>query len=134
MKFAVAAGLFLALFGAGEALAQTVPTQTVQVQLTFQDNSNDEDGFHIYRCFGVGCIPTERVSTMQARQGTGPVMNTEFIANDPGGRTVGYAVSAFNSVGESAKTATAYVVTPTILLAPNAPSGINAVVVGVTIP
>lgn len=133
MKFVVAAGLFLALLGANDAFAQ-LPTQTVQVRLDFQDNSDNEDGFYVYRCFGVGCIPTERVSTMAPRPGTGPVMNTEWITNDPGGRTVGYAVSAFNSVGESAKSATAYVVTPTILLAPNAPAGINAVVVGVTIP
>ena len=47
MKFAVAAGLLLAAMGANEVFAQTLPTQTTQIRLEFQDNADNEEGTQV---------------------------------------------------------------------------------------
>lgn len=110
------------------AQASTIPTQTVQVEVTFNDLSDNEDGFRVYRCAGVGCVPTAEIKALPANTTT----FTDTITNDVGGASHTYGVSAYKGTAESAK-ATATILTPAILIVPNAPSGLIATVRGVTI-
>lgn len=111
------------------ALAATIPLQTVNVEFVFTDNSNNEDGFRVYRCAGIGCIPTVEIKTLPANTTT----FSDTILGDVGAASYTYAVSAYNSAGESASRATATIVTPAIIEIPSAPAGLIATIRGVTI-
>lgn len=104
------------------------PTQTVNVQGMFTDNSNNETGFHLYRCAGQGCDPTIRVTTLPANS----TSFTDILVNDPGGQVYVYGLSAFNDAGESTKSTAVYT-SPMIVVIPNAPGGILFTTVGTKI-
>lgn len=121
--------------GFGSARAQIV-TQTVTVNISFTDNADNEAGFNLYQCVGVACTPTNKIlSPIAPSTGVGTIVKVaDNIANDPGGRTICYNVSAFNTAGESPRSNTACIVTPVIIKVPSSPSGLIGVVVGTKIP
>ena len=127
---AVALAAFLMLTAAlaftAKAKAASAPTQTATFRLTWTDNSNNEDGFRIYRCQGASCTPTVQIGSVGANVTT----YDDAIPNDLGGVTYTWGGSAFNSAGESSK-ATGSATSPIILAIPGAPSGVAATVIGV---
>lgn len=123
----ILAGLLFAVL-AGSVSSATIPTQTVTVEFTFNDASNNEDGFYVYRCAGVGCVPTQRVQTLPANSAG----FTDTFSNDVGGASHTYGLSAYNSAGESGKV-TVTILTPVIIVIPNAPAGLIATIRGVTL-
>jgi hypothetical protein len=106
-------------------------TQTVTVDVTWQDIDGNEDGYNIYQCVGVGCVPLNKLGIAVPANAT---KFTDTLRNDPGSRVIGYSVAAFNKGGEAPRSAPVYITTPMILLAPKGPSGVNAVVIGVSVP
>lgn len=115
-----------------ESFAATV-TQTVTFQLTWNDNQPDgvnaEQGFEIMRCAGVGCTNFVRVGGV----GSNVTTATDSISGDTGNLTYRYRVDAYNSAGRSSS-GVVDAVSPGIVVIPGSPSGLIAVVVGVTVP
>lgn len=122
--------LFLALLLSSTANAQT--TQRFTVAGSFTDNngsgSDAETEVRLYRCAGVGCVPTVKVQTLPANS----AVFVDTIDNDVGGVSYTFGLTAYNSAGESPMT-TATIVSPKIITIPNAPSGILLTVTGVEI-
>ncbi len=94
---------------------------TNQIDLSWTDNSNNEDGFYIERKTGVGGTYTQIASV-----GIG-VTNYSDTGLTPG-TTYYYTVKAYNLVGESAYSSEVYATTFS-LLPVNAPSGLTATAV-----
>jgi titin len=97
----------------------TTPLSHTQVDLSWSDNSNNEDGFRIERCQGTGCTSFVEI------QVTGP----NAVAFSDSGRApmtaYRYQVRAYNAVGNSAYSN----VSETTTLPPpppSAPSGLTA--------
>jgi hypothetical protein len=72
-----------------------------QINLTWADNSNNEDGFKVKRCSGSGCTPTTVIATLGAN--TTSYNNTGLSAST----SYSYVVVAFNSGGDSGASNTA---------------------------
>jgi hypothetical protein len=74
---------------------------TYQISLTWQDNSNNEDGFNVYRC--VGCADPKTGGTKVASVGANVTTYTDGSSSTPLNQstTYTYQVTAFNGSGES---------------------------------
>lgn len=125
-RFLMALSLALSMF-AGAAQAAQV-TQTVTWQVSWQDNSSDEAEFVLLRCQGAGCTPAF-VKSLPANT----VSTTDSVSGDTGNLLYRYQVEARNSAG-AGRSAIVDITSPAIVTIPNAPSGIMAVTVGVTVP
>jgi hypothetical protein len=94
-----------------------------QVNLTWVDNSNDEDGFEIHRCQGDQCSNFVLVATVGSNadsyNNTGLSPNTQYR----------YEVRAYNSGGTSAFSDPAQATTQQALIPPTAPTGLTATTV-----
>jgi hypothetical protein len=85
--------------GTGPAAPSNLAASAVsssRIDLTWMDNSGDEDGFTIERCLGSGCtdfadLPTPVASNVTSFQDTGLVANTVYR----------YRVRAYNADGSS---------------------------------
>ncbi|MBO0723979.1 MAG: VCBS repeat-containing protein [Blastocatellia bacterium] len=96
-----------------------IATSSSQVNLTWADNSDDEDGFMIERCQGVGCSNFSEI----ARVGSNAVGFSN--AGLAGGASYSYRVQSFNSGGESDSSNTASATTPAPSGSPAAPSNLR---------
>jgi len=87
------------------------------VRLTWRDNANNETGFLVDRCTGVGCANFAQIAVAPPRNGTG---NTSYVDTTvTAGNDYSYRVFARNSVGTSAdNTNIASVTVPAIPSAP----------------
>lgn len=103
------------------------PSSPTQVDLTWVDNSGNEDGFRVFRCTGSGCTPT-----VQLVQLSTPNLTGYSDASAAGGITYRYHVVAYNAVGPSPASNIAEAQTPPAPTAPAAPSGLSATPVGPT--
>ena len=102
------------------AVAQTGP----QVSLTWRDNANNETGFVVERCAGVGCGNFAQIAAPGPRNNTG---NVTYVDNTvTAGTTYSYQVKAVNAAGPSAYTNIATVL---VSAAPTAPTGFTVSVV-----
>src|SRR5262245_3183208 len=72
-----------------------IATSSSQVNLTWADNSDDEDGFKIERCQGSGCSNFAEIARVGANAAS--FSNTGLAA----GASYSYRVRAFNNGGES---------------------------------
>lgn len=101
---------------------QATAVSSSQIDLAWNDSSDNEDGFRVRRCQGSSCTPTQVVATLAANSishsDTGLSPNTPYT----------YAVVAFNPGGESDPTNTASATTDQIA-APNAPTGLSVTAV-----
>jgi len=135
--FAQLVGCLALLLFAAPVYAQTLPvTQAVQIQVSWTDNSNNEDNFNLYRCQGSAtapvCVPVTKIAS------TGPDISqyTDTLLNDPGNTPLCYAVDASNSVGFSAKTPASCIRTAAIIVikvAPGTPTGIRTSIVAIVL-
>jgi hypothetical protein len=101
--------------------AQSVPLQTVKVNMKWTDNSDNEDGFQVWQCVGNGCTGFYKIGNPLP---VNTVTYQDEIRNDPGERTVCYAITAFNAGGESLKSLPACLVTPKVVVKPVAPGSL----------
>ncbi len=116
------ASAFTAGASATTQTAQTAPAapsnlvatvvSSSRIDLSWTDNSNNEDGFTVERCVGAGCTAFITQATTGANVRT--YSNTALTAST----SYTYRVRAFNTVGTTVFTATATAVTSTGLLAP----------------
>jgi hypothetical protein len=106
-----------------------VKTQTVTVSVTWTDLSDNEANFIIERCAGAGCTDFAAVG----RPAANATAFVDSIANDTGNQQYQYRLIAENAAGKSPPSPPSLVRTPVILLVPNTPGGVIAVVVGVQI-
>jgi thermitase len=91
-----------------------------EINLTWADNSNDEDGFEIHRCQGTGCTNFALVATV-ASDATG-YSNTGLPANT----LYRYEVRAYNSGGTSGFSNIAEATTQQTAGPPAAPTSLTA--------
>lgn len=101
-----------------------VAASATQVDLTWNDNSNNEDGFRIQRADDNAF--TEDLNTVIVAADTQTYSDTPVES----GHTYYYRVIAYNATGSSAASNTATVSTPDV--APAAPSGLAAVAFSAT--
>ena len=125
LVIAILSGLILA--NSTEAAAVT---QTAHFRLTWTDMSDNETGFNVYRCLGATCTDDVKVGSTV----TNVAVYDDYIAGDSGNLTYSYYVTAYNTAGESGPSNVVAGTTPAIVVIPNAPTGIIATMVGVTIP
>jgi hypothetical protein len=118
--------------------AEPIVTQTVSFKLSWQDNATNEEGFRLYRCQGTieTCGPADaknaKFTRVKQLASANLESTTDSITNDTGGNSYCYYVSAYNVKGES-RSGVACAVTATIIVVPNAPAGLIAVIVGTEI-
>jgi hypothetical protein len=117
----------LFLLVAGMAGAQT-PVQTANFNLSWTDNSNNEDGFRVERSTSVNG-PFAQVGIVSKDVKT----FTDAIANDPGGKQYCFRVMSYNIAGTSAFSNVACASSPSIIVPPAAPGPLT-VSVTVTLP
>lgn len=111
--------LLMGFFGAAVGLqAQDLPKLT----LTWQDNSDNEDGFRVYRRIDGGA--------WLAWASVGANVEEWVDTAVSPGVTYGYQVTAFNSNGESARSNEASASVPAAGVAPSGPSGAQVVMAG----
>lgn len=96
--------LFLIALATYDVAPAATLVQTVTVRGTFVDNSNNEEGFWVWRCKGAGCVPNVLVATLVP----GDIDFADTISGDRGSQTYVYGVSSFNLFGESRKTVATY--------------------------
>jgi subtilisin family serine protease len=92
-----------------------------RIDLRWMDQSTDEEGFHIERCVGAGCVDFIRVASVGA--GVTAWSNTGLVAST----TYRYTVRAFNTVGSSSSSAPAQAVTLSAAARPAAPTNLTSV-------
>ena len=103
---------------APSSLTATAASST-QINLSWADNSNNEDGFRIERCQDAGCTNFMEIATVGANLAS--YSNTGLTA----ATTYQYRVRAYNSGGNSAYSNTATATTNAT--APAAPSSLTAI-------
>ncbi len=91
---------------AAPANLAAIASSVSQIDLTWTDNSSNEDGFDIERCQGTGCA--NFASIAQTPAGATGYSDTGRAS----GTTYGYRVRAFNAGGPSAYSNTASATTP----------------------
>jgi hypothetical protein len=91
-----------------------------QINLTWTDNSNNEDGFRIERCQGAGCANFAEITTVGANATS--YSNTGLTAST----TYQYRVRAYNSTGNSAYSNIASATTLAAAVTPAPPSNLTA--------
>jgi hypothetical protein len=96
------------------------PLSTSQVNLSWNDNSNNEDGFKIERCTGSGCSDFVQIATVGS--GVTSYPNNGLSAST----TYSYRIRAYNSGGDSAYSNTAGATTLAAPSVPAAPSNLAA--------
>jgi hypothetical protein len=119
-------GSITVLCSAGAASRPSAPTSlsaiamsSSQVNLAWADNSDDEDGFMIERCQGVGCSSFSEI----ARVGANAVsFNNTGLAP---GASYSFRVQSFNSGGESDSSNTASAATQAPSGVPTAPGNLR---------
>jgi hypothetical protein len=89
-----------------------------QINLSWTDNANNEDGFRIERCAGSGCATFAEIGTVSAN------VTTYQDADPTDGTSYSYRVRAYNVAGNSAYSNTASATT-----AVGAPTGLTATAV-----
>ncbi|MCC6858164.1 MAG: M36 family metallopeptidase [Bryobacterales bacterium] len=94
-----------------------------QINLTWTDNSDNEQGFKIERCQGAGCSSFAQIATAAA--GATSYGDTGLAANT----TYGYRVRAYNTAGDSGYSNVAEATTQQAPAPPAAPTGLNAAAV-----
>lgn len=95
------------------------PISPTQVDLSWVDNSGNEQGFRIFRCTGAGCTPTVQLVQLATPNLTA-YSDTNAVAN-----TIHrYHVVAYNMAGNSSPSNTDDATTPPDSTAPNAPSSL----------
>ncbi len=98
-----------------------------QIDLNWSDNSSDEDGFLIERCFGSACV--DFVQIAQTAAGVTTFANTGLASNT----TYSYRVRAYNIVGPSGYANTAEATTQEApVAAPAAPTNLVSTAVSST--
>ena len=97
-----------------------------RIDLSWSDNSSNEDGFEIERCEGSGC--TTFLSIGQAPANAAGFSNTALS----GGTTYTYRVRAFNAGGGSGYSNTAETTTPEAPVPPAAPASLAATAVSIS--
>lgn len=107
-------------------------SQTIEVRLSWQDNSgggngDDEDGFVVQRCAGSGCGDFVDVAVT----GRDIVEVVDVLVSDAGSTVYRYRVLAFNVAGRSGPSNTAEFISPAIVRVAASPSGVIATIVGV---
>jgi hypothetical protein len=93
------------------ASAAHAQVQTVRFNISWRDNSINEQGFHLERCIGVGCTNFAKIGGDLAVNST---TYQDTILDDSGNRMICYRIKAFNSTGESTPSNTGCVTTPPI--------------------
>ncbi|MDQ3665648.1 MAG: fibronectin type III domain-containing protein, partial [Acidobacteriota bacterium] len=104
---------------APSSLTATVASSS-QINLSWTDNSNNEDSFRIERCQGVGCTTFSEITTV------GPNIISYSNTGLTASTTYGYRVRSYNGGGNSAYSNTASVTTSAP--PPVAPSNLTATV------
>lgn len=100
--------------------AQTTPTQTLNFDLTWIDNSANEDGFNIERA-PAQTGPFVKIGSVLSNM----IKYTDTITGDTGGKQYCYRVAAFNTAGQSAYSNIACQTSPIIVVPPAPPSGLG---------
>jgi hypothetical protein len=95
MKALLAGALLLALLMTSMAFGQT---RTYPMTMTWQDNSNNEDGFIVYMKNAAGAYA-------EVGRTTAGINTFTYSATGIEGTTICFAVSAYNTGGESTKSA-----------------------------
>ena len=96
---------------------------STQVNLTWLDNSTNEDGFKIERKTGTGAFSV--IATLPTHTGTGSMSYSDTTA--AASTTYTYQVRSFNAAGgDSTPSNQVTVTTPAAPVAPNAPTGLTA--------
>jgi hypothetical protein len=91
-----------------------------QINLSWSDNSNNENGFYIERCANAGCTNFSQVAQ------TGINVTTYFNSGLTAGSTYTYRIRAFNATGTSAYSNAAQATTNTAATTFGAPSNLVA--------
>jgi carboxypeptidase T len=94
-----------------------------QINLTWTDSDNTEQGFEIERCIGAGCSDFAQIATVG--ENVTSYSNTGLTAST----SYSYRVRAYNSAGDSNYSNVSTAVTPEVLFLPVAPSNLTATVV-----
>jgi hypothetical protein len=100
-------------------LLSATATSSSQINLSWTDNSTDEDGFKVKRCSGTNCTPSSVVATVGANITS--YSDTGLSANT----TYRYVVVAYNGSGDSGPSPLASATTQQ-LPAPSAPTNLGA--------
>jgi hypothetical protein len=96
------------------------PQSTSQVNLSWTDMANNEDGFKIERCLGAGCSNFAQIATVSSNVTSYP--NNGLSAST----AYSYRVRAYNSGGDSSYSNTASTTTPAAPTPPAAPGNLTA--------
>ena len=102
------------------------PISASRIDLSWSDNSSNEDGFEIERCEGAGC--TAFIPIAQVGAGVSGFSSTELS----GGTTYTYRVRAFNAGGASDYSNTSEATTPEAPVPPEAPANLAATATSVS--
>ncbi len=102
----------LQLPGSAGGLSTRILSST-EIELTWNDNSDNEDGFRIYR-------NDDRIATVDEN------VTSYTDTGLEGGRSYTYRVAAYNEAGESASTGSSRVETPSPVQAPGSPGGLTS--------
>ena len=128
MKTFILTLLFLAFVGMAQA---ATPTQKATINLSWTDNSLNEDGFRIER----GSLPAGPFSLLTT-VGANVTAYSDVINADAGGTQYCYRVQAYNAAGQSGFSNVACGTSPIINVPvpPSAPGGLSvSVTVSVTV-
>jgi hypothetical protein len=94
-----------------------------QINLTWVDNSSNEQGFKIERCSGAGCSNFAQIAIVGANVVS--YTNTSLVAST----SYSYRLRAYNASGDSNYSNTASAVTQSALALPTIPTNLTAVVI-----
>lgn len=101
----------------------TTAISSSQINLTWSDSDDTEDGFKIERCTGAGCSSFAQIATVGANVTS--YANTGLTA----ATSYSYRVRAYNAAGDSDYSNTASAVTSAAPAVPNAPTNLIATVI-----
>lgn len=111
---------------AAPANLAVIAVSSSQINLTWTDSDNTEQGFKIERCAGIGCSDFAQVATVGANVTS--YSNTGLTAST----SYSYRVRAYNAAGDSDYSNTASAVTQAAPALPAAPTNLVATAVSAT--